>query len=121
MTHMMNYHPCCDPCGSWPQWGGAFLLISDLEADPSNTTASAFAGAHGGGNAVVEYLVDSGATSPSVEVSIVSGGSTTDWKDAAPAAGFHTHPLGQLAPGAKVTLTVAAAMARVRWCETVCC
>ena len=69
----------------------------------------------------VRSQVDTGAVAPSVDVTIVSGGATTDWTDTAIAPGFHVHHIGPLAPGAKVTLTVAAAMARVRWCETVCC
>jgi hypothetical protein len=106
-----------------PEWRthGGVVLISELEADPSSTSAQNFAGAHGGRGAVVEYLVDAGAASPSVDVLIVSGGASADWKDGAPTPGFHVHHLGHLAPGAKVTLTVAAAMARVRWCETVFC
>jgi len=99
-----------------------FVLVHELEADPSSTIASAFAGEHGGRNAVVEYLVSAGASSPSVEVMTVdTGGATADWKDSAIAPGFHVHHMGHLQPGAKVTLTVAAAMARLRWCESVCC
>jgi hypothetical protein len=80
-----------------------------------------FAGSRGGMGTVVEYLVDTGAIGPSVEVQVTSGGGVSDWKDTAIAPGFHVHHIGHLSPGAKVTLTVAAAMARVRWCETVCC
>jgi hypothetical protein len=123
MNHMMTGAPWCDPHWGWPQWSGStgFVLVHELEADPSSTSASAFAGAHGGKNAVVEYLVDAGASAPIVEVTVNTGAATADWKDTAIKPGFYVHQLGHLAPGAKVTLTVAAAMAHVRWCETVCC
>ena len=54
------------------------LLLSELEADPSSTSAANFAGEHGGRGAVVEYLVDTGAAAPTVEVLITTGGVTAD-------------------------------------------
>lgn len=123
MNMTMGAPWCADWRWSWPHWAGptGFVLVNELEADASSTNATAFVGAQGGNNAVVEYLVDAGASSPSVEVTILAGGATTDWKDTGIAAGFHVHHIGHLVPGAKITLTVAAAMARVRWCEAVCC
>jgi hypothetical protein len=119
MKHMMAGAHWGDPCASWG--ASPFVLVHELEADPSSAAASTFAGAHGGRNAVVEYLVDTGASGPSIEVTVVSDGMTDNWTDSAPASGFHVHHLGHLSPGAKVTLTVAAAMARVRWCEAIWC
>jgi len=102
-------------------WGTGFVLVNEVEADPTSPGAASFAGAGGGFGAIVEYLVDAGAAAPAVEVAITSGGSTDDWKDSAIAPGFHIHHLGHLPPGAKITLTATEAMARVRWCETICC
>ena len=118
MMHGYSMHGHCMHCGCG---GMGFVLVNEIEADPTSKSAANFTGEGGGHSAVVEYFVDAGASAPSVEVTITSGGSTQDWKDTAIAAGFHAHHLGHLPPGAKVTLTVAAAMARVRWCETVCC
>jgi hypothetical protein len=112
---------CCMTRVPWcvPSWG--WLMVHELEVDTSSTTASAFTGTGGASGATVEYLVDQGATSPSVSVNIAAGGLTTAWTDTAIAPGFHFHQFGPLPHGAKLTLTASNAIARLRWCEPVCC
>jgi len=110
----MGYAPCWTPAWSW-------VLLNELEADSKDPTAAAFTGQGGGSGAIVEYLVDKGASSPAVEVDIAGGGMTTTWKATDVAAGFHAHRFGGLPPGAKITLKATDAMARLRWCEPVCC
>jgi len=102
-----------------PSWG--WMVLHELEVDPSSTTATAFTGAGGGSGATVEYLVDKGAASPSVSANITADGLSTAWSDTGIAPGFHFHRFGPLPRGAKVTLSATNAMARLRWCELVCC
>jgi hypothetical protein len=109
-------NPCCGPAGPLP-----YLLVCELEVDADSPSATAFTGGQGAWNATVEYLVDQGVSDPAVEVTIQSNGATTDWKDSGIAPGFHSKTLGPLAAGAKISLTATNSLARVRWCEPVCC
>jgi hypothetical protein len=110
----MGYAPCWTPAWSW-------VLLNELEVDSKNPVAAAFTGEGGGSGATVEYYVDKGAASPTIEVDIDSGGTTTAWKATAVTAGFHAHRFGAIPRGAKLTLKATDAMARLRWCEPVCC
>ncbi|HET6183644.1 MAG TPA: hypothetical protein VFA03_08620 [Acetobacteraceae bacterium] len=109
---------CCAPCWT-PAW--AWVLVNEIEADSSSPSAASFVGESGAGDATVEYFIDQGASSPAVTVTIVAGGSTTTWNASALGVGFHAHHFGGLHRGTKVTLTATNAMARLRWCEPVCC
>jgi len=114
----MTCMPCWAP--TWaPAW--AWVVLNELDVDSTNTSATAFTGAGGASGATVDYLVDQGAASPVVTVVIVAGGATTTWTDTAITPGFHTHRLGSLPEGAKLTLTATDAMARLRWSEPVYC
>jgi len=128
-----SLHPCGGPPPGWcypVAWmpvmvwpGGAEqTVVEEIDADPTTTTKTGMVGGRGESRLAVEYSVASGAASPSVTVTVVSGGTTTNWSDATPSAGYHLYDgLGPVAAGATVTLTVANATARVRWCERVCC
>lgn len=123
----------CGPprCGGYPMvwvpvmlWQGASeqAVVEEIDADATTPTKSALVGGRGESRLTVEYSVASGATTPSVTVTIVDGGKTTNWSDQNIAAGYHVFDgLGAVHAGATVTLTVANATARVRWCERVCC
>jgi len=110
----MTYMPCWTPTWAW-------VVLNELEVDSTSTSAAAFTGEGGASGASVEYLVDQGAASPAVSVDIVAGGTTTTWTATAIAPGFHAHRFGPLPQGAKLTLSATDAMARLRWCEPVCC
>jgi hypothetical protein len=110
----MTYTPCWTPTWTW-------VVLNELEVDSTSTSAAAFTGEGGASNATVEYLIDQGAAGPAVTVAIVAGGTTTNWTATALTAGFHHHRFGPLPPGAKLTLTGTDVMARLRWCEPVCC
>jgi hypothetical protein len=70
----------------------------------------------------LEYAPDAGATSPLVKVTVDLDGSTSTWQETSMTDGYHVKShLLSIEPGAKVTLEVTEAMARLRWCETVCC
>lgn len=123
--------PRCGPppvCGYpfvwvlWPQ-PAEERIVEEIAADATTPTKSALVGGHGETRLTVEYSVASGASNPSVAVSIVSpAGTTTSWSDPGPATGYHVYEgLGAVAAGSTVTLTVANAIARLRWCERLCC
>ncbi len=120
------------PCGCYPvmwvpvlPWPGAAeqTVVEEIDADAKAPTNSGMVGGRGESRLTVEYSVASGATTPSVTVTIVSsGGTATTWSDPSPAAGYHVYEgLGAVAAGSTVTLAVTNVTARVRWCERVCC
>jgi hypothetical protein len=103
---------CCD----------TIKVPRDLDADPTATSQQALIGGASPVSVSVEYLVESGAASPSVSLTTTFDGTSSTWTDAAPAVGYHVQEaLLSLKPGTKVNVTVNNATARVRWCETVCC
>jgi len=112
--HCMTYAPCWRPIWHW-------FVLSELEVDSTSTSATAFTGSGGAGNVSVEYLVDPGAASPAVTVNMVSSGSSTTWTATSVTPGFHAHHFGSLPQGVKLTLSATNVMARLRWCEPVCC
>ena len=66
--------------------------------------------------------MDAGAASPTVKVTTAAGGSSATWSDDTPAEGYTVRQaVLSAAPGTKVTLAVNNAIARLRWCELVCC
>jgi len=105
--------PCCD----------TLTVPRDLSADATNTTATGLVGGSQSVSLSVEYLVDSGAASPSVKVTLAApDGTSSDWTDSAPVAGYHVQEaLLSAKAGTKLTLTVNNVTARLRWCEHVCC
>ena len=100
----------------------AMLLAREIDAD---TAAPSKDGLVGGERPVflsLEYVVDAGAASPTVKVTTASGGSSATWSDDAPAEGYTVRQaVLSAAPGTKVTLAVNNVVARLRWCELVCC
>ena len=98
------------------------VVVRDIEADAATPSKSALIGGHGEHRLTVEYYVASGASSPSVTLTIVVDGQTTTWTDTNIAAGYHVHEeLTKVQAGGSVTLAVSIATARVRWCEHGCC
>lgn len=71
----------------------------------------------------LEYMPASGASSPKVTVTITApDGSTSTWQEDPIASGYHVKSdFSTVAPGSKIELEVAEAMARLRWCEVVKC
>jgi 6,7-dimethyl-8-ribityllumazine synthase len=104
------------PC-SWPQ-----TLVEEIAVDATTTTKDALVGGAAPVRLTVEYLVDTGVTDAVVTLTIVTDGTTTTWTDTSSAVGYHVNDqLAAVKPGSKLTLTVTDALARVRWCETICC
>ena len=93
-----------------------------IDVQQSTTPQTSLVGGSESASLSLEYLVESGAASPSVTLTTTLGGSTSTWADAAPSVGYHVQE-GVLSaqPGTKITLAVNNTTARVRWCETICC
>jgi hypothetical protein len=100
----------------------AMLLAREIDVDMASPSKE---GLVGGARPVflsLEYLVDAGAASPAVKVTTTAAGSSATWSDDTPAEGYTVRQaVLSAAPGTKVTLAVNNAIARLRWCELVCC
>ena len=94
----------------------------DLAADATNTSQNGLVGGSGQVSLSLEYLVETGASSPTVTVNTTSDGVNATWSDDTPTVGYHVlEALLSVKPGTKVSITVNNATARLRWCERVCC
>ena len=94
----------------------------ELAVASGGAAAQAFVGGAAPVHISLEYVIDDGASSPSIKVTTVSEGSTSTWEETAPASGYQVKgDFINLQPGAKVTLDATEATARLRWCETFCC
>jgi hypothetical protein len=122
-----HQHHCCPPvyagCGCQPCCGGTPMVSPyELAVDSSAATAQALVGGTSTVHLSLEYLVDSGASSPSIEVTTASNGTTSTWQETAPASGYQVkRDFLNIPPGTKVTIDATEAAARLRWCETFCC
>lgn len=142
--HPVPYNPCvrhycCDPYG-WtapvvyyvpivyapaPTIGAGsypMTIPRELTADPTTTSAETIIGGRPDVHLSLEYLVEAGAAAPQVTVTITSDGMTSTWTDTGIAPGYHVkESFTSAKPGSKVKLEVVDALARLRWCETICC
>jgi hypothetical protein len=106
----------------YPHYYPAMLVAHEIDADSTTPSQNGLVGGTRQASLSLEYLVDAGASSPSVKVTTASGGSSATWSDDAPATGYTVRQgVLTVSPGTKVTLAVTDAMARLRWCETICC
>jgi len=142
--HSVTYDPCarrccCDPCGrptpavyyvpvvyapAPASWAGSYPMTipHELTADPTTTPEEALVGGKCDVHLSLEYLVETGAPAPQVTVTITSDGLTSTWNDTGIAPGYHVkESFASAKPGSKVKLEVVDALARLRWCETICC
>ena len=70
----------------------------------------------------LEYVVDDGATTPSVSVATAAGGKYLELEETTPGAGYQVkRDFMTIQPGTKVTIDATETAARLRWCETFCC
>lgn len=100
----------------------AMLVPREIDADAGTPSQDGLVGGTGPVCLSLEYLIDAGAGSPTVKVTTASEGSSATWSDDAPATGYTVRQaVLTVNPGTKVTLAVNNAMARLRWCETMCC
>lgn len=128
MSHAHNYHyqlmgsghaGCgCPACAC----GTPMVSPYELAVASGDPTAQAFVGGATPVRLSLEYVVDDGASSPSIKVTTVDDGSTATWEETAPTTGYQVkNDFLNLHPGARITLDATEAAARLRWCETFCC
>ena len=127
MTHLQSY-----PCGHYPGYAGcgcpicrcgtAMVTPYEISVASGGSPAMALVGGATSVRLSLEYLVDDGASSPSIKVTTVSSGSTSTWEETTPATGYQfKSDFITIQPGSKVTLDATETTARLRWCETFCC
>lgn len=98
------------------------VVPREIDVDPAGSPKQGFVGGHSDTHLTLEYLVDAGAASPSVEVKLQSGGTTQTWTATDLAEGYHVEDAFLAADaGSKVSISVTDAVARLRWCERICC
>jgi hypothetical protein len=123
----MNYHPCYPtPVGyCYPVMMSPVIyprtVVHEIEVDATTTSAQALVGGAAPSRLTVEYLAETGAASPSVTVTVVSDGQTATWTETNIAPGYYVRELSPAKPGSKLTLQSSNALARLRWCELICC
>jgi hypothetical protein len=94
----------------------------ELSVDSATTKAQALVGGASTVHLSLEYLVDGGASSPSITVTTASNGTTSTWQETAPGTGYQVkRDFMNIPPGTTVTVDASEAAARLRWCETFCC
>jgi hypothetical protein len=105
---------CC--CGGYPM-----KVPHSIEAQ-SGTPNTVIIGGTDEVSLTLEYLIEAGAKSPAVKVTSTFNAADSTWSAADVAPGYHVEEaFMRVKPGTKTTVTVTDAMARLRWCETICC
>jgi hypothetical protein len=98
------------------------VLPRELAVDEVTSSREEIVGGHSDARFTIEYLIEAGAAAPAVEVELASAGASSTWNATDVSAGYHTQEAFlTAAPGTHVTLTVTDAIARLRWCERICC
>ena len=79
-----SYHPAS--C-STSDWGGSYaaqtMFPQEISVDTTNSLASALIGGTVAAALTLEYLPDSGASTPTVKVTVEHDGSTSTWEETA--------------------------------------
>ena len=128
MSHAQTYpcYPAVPPyaggCGCPSCCGTTMVSPYELAVASGGASAQVYVGGTTPVHLSLEYVVDDGASSPSIKVTTESAGSSSTWEETSPPAGYQVKSdFLNLQPGAKVTLDATEAAARLRWCETFCC
>jgi hypothetical protein len=95
----------------------------ELDVDVTSPAQEALVGGRCDAHLTLEYLVEAGAAATAqVTVTVTSDGTTSTWTDTGISEGYHVKDAFlTVKPGSKVKVEVADAIARLRWCETICC
>lgn len=114
----------CAPVAPCPprQPCGEVVLPRELAVDDVTSSKSDIVGGHTQATFTVEYVIDAAAPAPAVQVKLEAMGASSTWDATDLAAGYHVREAFlTAAPGTKVTLSATDAIARLRWCERICC
>jgi len=133
--HPYYFHPCvpqyvgawiaipvpCEPVAPCAQ-GCEVVLPRELAVDGTTPSRSGFTGGHSDACLTVEYIADPSAGPPAVDVKLEAPGATATWSATELGDGYHTQEgILTAVPGSKLTFTATNAIARLRWCERICC
>ncbi len=135
MRHMGHGSCCFPPCchsyaGPYYYWypvpmmpaSPTATMVREIEVDADTPSRQALVGGISDARLTLEYLIEEGADGPSVAVTISAPGQTVNWTATDTTAGYHVHDeFGPAQPGTRVTLEASGALARLRWCEAICC
>ncbi|HTS63228.1 MAG TPA: hypothetical protein VMH28_14470 [Candidatus Acidoferrales bacterium] len=95
-------------------------MPEELTADSTTTTANAVAGGAEPVHLSLEYEADSGASSPSITVTITDSAGTAVWNLTGFPTGYHhKRDFARAEPGAQLKLQVTGTTAHLRWFELV--
>jgi hypothetical protein len=95
------------------------ILPQELTVDGS-ASKEVFVGGISNTKTTLEYMPVTDAEESSIEVTIVDAGGTFTWEEAPIPDDYNVKgDLPTVGPGARITLAVAGAVARLRWCEVV--
>ncbi len=113
-------------CAPGPTYGAGTgypqVIPYELSVDAGSTPQEVLIGGKCDVHLSLEYLADTGAAAPSVDVKITSDGTTSTWSESPIPSGYQVKSdFMTVKPGAKVALAVTEAIAKLRWCETICC
>ena len=98
------------------------MLPQEALVDASSSPKELFVGGTCDAKLTLEYMPATGATAPSVRVTIAGSDGTSTWEETAIPDEYNVkNDFSTVAPGAKITLEVTEAIARLRWCEVVEC
>lgn len=111
------------PPSTWGHTGDYTQTIPyELTATTASTPQEVLIGGKGDVHLSLEYLADSGASAPAVDIKIESDGTTSTWTESPIPTGYQVKSgFVTVQPGSKVTLSVTEATAKLRWCEMICC
>ena len=110
------YHLCC--CVAKTQ----FQIPQELSVDSSTSPKEALIGGLCDTSLTLEYMAEEGAAFPSIKITLTGSDGTSTWEESSIPAGYHVKSdFSTVSPGTKVKIEVTEAIARLRWCETICC
>ena len=109
-----------------PECGGtgdhSQTIPYELTATTASTPQEVLIGGRGDVHLSLEYLADTGASAPAVDIMIEFAGTTSTWSESPIPTGYQVKSgFVTVQPGSKETLSVTEATAKLRWCETICC
>lgn len=121
--HPYMYYP-------WPYYGYPYgpyaaplshmKVPQELAVDAASSPKTAFIGGLTNVALSLEYLKS--GTTPSIKIAITESGATTTWDITTIPDGYQVKEnFASVAPGAEIEIDVADCMARLRWCEVICC
>ena len=126
-----SVHPQLPAAAWWPWYAGwqpAFHfpepesysppIPKELGVDDTTTSANAMVGGVEPAHLSLEYEADSGASSPSITVTITDSSGTAAWNLTNLPTGFQVKPeFARVEPGAQLKLEGSKVTARLRWFE----